>query len=144
MRFAPQVIEASGSSAGGGMGAGLLAFASGKIVSGIDYVLDLLEFDTGTASRPRNRRRRTSRWTKSKGKAPVGIARRVPEGVPVIAICGSVGKGSEKQQMLAFRPFFRSFLQLCLYKKLYSKPLIIFIAQLKHRIFTSSRSFSRR
>ena len=69
MRFAPQVIEASGSSAGGGMGAGLLAFASGKIVSGIDYVLDLLEFDTGTASRPRNRRRRTSRWTKSKRKS---------------------------------------------------------------------------
>lgn len=97
MRFAPQVIEASGSGAGGGMGAGLLAFASGKIVSGIDYVLDLLEFDKRVQQADlvivgEGRLDGQS----LKGKAPVGIARRVPEGVPVIAICGSVGKGSEK------------------------------------------------
>lgn len=97
MRFAPQVIEASGSGAGGGMGAGLLAFASGKIVSGVDYVLDLLEFDKRVQQADlvivgEGRLDGQS----LKGKAPVGIARRVPEGVPVIAICGSVGKGSEK------------------------------------------------
>ena len=97
MRFAPQVIEVSGSGAGGGMGAGLLAFASAKIVSGIDYVLDLLEFDKRVQQADlvivgEGRLDGQS----LKGKAPVGIARRVPEGVPVIAICGSVGKGSEK------------------------------------------------
>ena len=31
-----------------------------------------------------------------KGKAPVGIARRVPKGIPVVAICGSTGAGSEQ------------------------------------------------
>ena len=84
MRFAPQVIEASGSGAGDGMGAGLLAFASGKIVSGIDYVLDLLEFDKRVQQADlvivgEGRLDGQS----LKGKAPVGIARRVPEGVPV-------------------------------------------------------------
>lgn len=140
MRFAPQVIEASGSSAGGGMGAGLLAFASGKIVSGIDYVLDLLEFDKRVQQADlvivgEGRLDGQS----LKGKAPVGIARRVPEGVPVIAICGSIGKGSEKAADVGISAVFRSFLQLCLYKKLYSKPLIIFIAQLKtsHLYFKS-------
>jgi len=90
----PETIHEPGSGAGGGMAAGLRAFASGTIVSGIDYVLDSLDFD-----------RRAARadviivgegkmdGQSFKGKAPVGIAERVPEGKLVIAICGSLGDG---------------------------------------------------
>ncbi|MGA7161318.1 MAG: glycerate kinase [Bacteroidota bacterium] len=35
-----------GSGAAGGLGAGLMAFCNAKIVSGIDYVLDMIRFDT--------------------------------------------------------------------------------------------------
>ncbi len=41
----PQVIDMGGAGAGGGMAAGLVAFAGGKIVSGIETCLDLLDFD---------------------------------------------------------------------------------------------------
>ncbi|OQO69756.1 glycerate kinase [Enterococcus villorum] len=96
-KFAPQVMNEAGSGAGGGMGAGLLAFASGKTVSGIDYVLDLLSFDQRAQQADlvivgEGRMDGQS----IKGKAPVGIARRVPSGVPVVAICGSVGKNMDQ------------------------------------------------
>ncbi|WP_321388774.1 glycerate kinase [uncultured Enterococcus sp.] len=95
--IAPKIIDKSGSGAGGGMGAGLATFAQGTIVSGIDYVLDLLDFD---------KRVRKANLVivgegrmdgqSMEGKAPVGIARRVPTEIPVVAICGSTGAGSEQ------------------------------------------------
>lgn len=94
---APEVINLAGSGAGGGMGAGLSVFARGMIVSGIDYVLDLLDFEAHVASADlvivgEGRMDGQS----MEGKAPVGIARRVPAGIPVVAICGSLGPGSDQ------------------------------------------------
>ncbi len=40
-----EVAEIPSSGAAGGLGAGLIAFCGAKIVSGIDYVLDLVRFD---------------------------------------------------------------------------------------------------
>lgn len=87
----PRLLSLAGAGAGGGMAAGLVAFASGRIVSGIDAVLDILDFD----SRIKDvdvvivGEGRMDRQSLS-GKAPVGLARRVPQGVPVLAICGSL------------------------------------------------------
>lgn len=95
--IAPEMIDESGSGAGGGMGAGLATFAHGSIVSGIDYVLDLLSFDerVRTADLVIVGEGRMDGQS-MKGKAPVGIARRVPADIPVVAICGSTGAGSEQ------------------------------------------------
>ncbi|WP_086349457.1 glycerate kinase [Candidatus Enterococcus clewellii] len=94
---APELIAEPGSGAGGGMGAGLACFVQGKIVSGIDYVLDLLHFDAHVASADlvivgEGRMDGQS----MEGKAPIGVARRVPMGIPIVAICGSLGAGSER------------------------------------------------
>ena len=40
------VSQLPGSGAAGGLGAGLLAFCDAKILSGVDFVLDILSFDT--------------------------------------------------------------------------------------------------
>ncbi|MEW4353487.1 glycerate kinase [Streptococcus pneumoniae] len=90
--FYPDVLELDGAGAGGGMAAGLVAFAGGKIVSGIDVCLDILNFDkrcekadfliVGEGKMDRQ---------SIQGKAPFGVARRAPKGLPVLAICGSLG-----------------------------------------------------
>lgn len=90
------VPEEPGSGAGGGMGAGLAVFAGGKLVRGIDYVIEVLELKrvcadadiviTGEGSMD---------GQTASGKAPLGVLRAVPAGIPVIAICGSVLEGSE-------------------------------------------------
>ena len=87
----PQVIDMDGAGAGGGMAAGLVAFAGGKIVSGIETCLNLLDFDDRVKKADlvvvgEGRMDRQS----LAGKAPVGVARRTPEGIPVLAICGSL------------------------------------------------------
>ena len=87
----PQVIDMGGAGAGGGMAAGLVAFAGGKIVSGIETCLDLLDFDERVKKADlvvvgEGRMDRQS----LAGKAPIGVARRTPEGIPVLAICGSL------------------------------------------------------
>lgn len=87
----PQIINQAGAGAGGGMAAGLVTFAKGKIVSGIDTCLDLLDFDNRIAKADivivgEGRMDRQS----LSGKAPVGVARRTPKGIPVLAICGSL------------------------------------------------------
>ncbi|GGE29309.1 glycerate kinase family protein [Streptococcus himalayensis] len=90
--FYSDVLSLAGAGAGGGVTAGLVAFAGGKIVSGIDVCLDLLDFEercqkadlliVGEGKMDRQSIR---------GKAPFGVARRAPKHVPVLAICGSLG-----------------------------------------------------
>ncbi|GCF92461.1 glycerate kinase [Enterococcus florum] len=89
----PAILTLEGAGAGGGLAAGIAAFSNGQIVSGIDYVLDLQEFDQQVqhADLVIVGEGRMDQQSLS-GKAPVGIARRVPEGIPVVAICGSVAK----------------------------------------------------
>jgi glycerate kinase len=87
-----------GAGAAGGLGAGIGAFLDGKIVPGIDAVIDLVglrdkvrcadlvitgegSFDSQTTS----------------GKAPLGVVRTAREfGVPSVLICGSLGEESRE------------------------------------------------
>ncbi|MFD0844888.1 glycerate kinase [Streptococcus saliviloxodontae] len=89
----PSALHLSGAGAGGGMAAGLVTFASGQIVSGIDFVLDTIQFDDRVkkADLVIVGEGRLDAQSLS-GKAPVGVARRTPEQVPVIAICGSLSE----------------------------------------------------
>ena len=89
--FAPGVLKLAGSGAGGGMAAGLVAFAGAEIKSGIDFVLDCVDFDKRVKSADLvivGEGRMDSQSLS--GKAPVGVARRTPSAIPVIAICGSL------------------------------------------------------
>ncbi len=87
-----------GSGAAGGLGAALKVFLQANMNSGIDTVLDLIEFDslleevdlviTGEGRMD---------WQSAFGKVPSGIGMRCrAKGIPVIAIVGSMGEGAEK------------------------------------------------
>ena len=87
------VAEAPGSGAAGGLGAGLMAFLGAELRSGIDIVLDTLDF--------RARIRGATMVITGEGaideqtafgKTPMGVAQAAKEhGIPVFAIAGSVG-----------------------------------------------------
>lgn len=90
-RFYPEILQLAGAGAGGGMAAGLVAFAGGQISSGIDTILDYLDFDrrVATADLVIVGEGRLDRQSLA-GKAPIGVARRTPKTTPLIAICGSL------------------------------------------------------
>ncbi|HGJ3558733.1 glycerate kinase [Streptococcus pneumoniae] len=76
-----------------GIAAGLCAFAQASIVSGIDTCLDLINFDKKVSDADLvvvGEGRLDSQ--SFAGKAPIGVAKRTPVGVPVIAICGSLAE----------------------------------------------------
>ena len=92
-KVSPVTLEIKGTGAGGGIAAGLCAFAQANIVSGIDTCLDLIDFDKKVADADlvivgEGRLDNQS----FAGKAPIGVAKRTPVGVPVIAICGSLAE----------------------------------------------------
>lgn len=92
-KFSPSTLSLKGAGAGGGIAAGLCAFAEASIVSGIDTCLDLIDFDKKVSDADlvivgEGRLDRQS----FVGKAPIGVAKRTPNGVPVIAICGSLSE----------------------------------------------------
>ena len=92
-KISPATLEIKGAGAGGGIAAGLCAFAQAKIVSGIDTCLNLINFDKKVADADlvivgEGKLDRQS----LAGKAPIGVAKRTPVGVPVIAICGSLAE----------------------------------------------------
>ena len=91
------VAALPGAGAAGGLGAAVVAFLGGAIRSGIDLVLDAANFDqllvdadlvfTGEGRLD---------WQSIYGKVPIGVATRAKaKGVPVIALCGSLGPGAE-------------------------------------------------
>ncbi|MBS7138679.1 MAG: glycerate kinase, partial [Streptococcus sp.] len=88
----PNILSIPGAGAGGGMAAGLVAFAGGHISSGIEKSLDLVDFDhkVQRADVVVVGEGRMDKQSLS-GKAPVGVAKRTPAGIPVIAICCSLG-----------------------------------------------------
>ena len=90
-KFSPSALSLKGAGAGGGIAAGLCAFAEAAIVSGIDTCLDLIDFDKKVAGADLvivgEGRLDSQSFV---GKAPIGVAKRTPSGVPVIAICGSL------------------------------------------------------
>ena len=92
-KASPVTLEIKGAGAGGGIAGGLCAFAQANIVSGIDTCLDLIDFDKKVADADlvivgEGRLDNQS----FAGKAPIGVAKRTPVGVPVIAICGSLAE----------------------------------------------------
>lgn len=94
-----QVDELPGAGAAGGLGAGVVAFLDGKLKSGIDLVLDVIGFEDAVqgANLVITGEGRIDSQTVH-GKAPVGVAKRakaVAQGVPVVAIAGSIGPDYE-------------------------------------------------
>lgn len=93
-----KIHNIKGSGAAGGMGAGLIAFLGGRLKSGIDTILDIVEFEeiakdadiifTGEGRID---------YQSIRGKAVIGIAKRAKKiNVPVMAIVGSIGEGAEE------------------------------------------------
>ena len=92
-KVAPEMLKLDGAGAGGGIAAGLCAFAGAEIVSGIQTCLDIINFDKNVADADLvivGEGRLDSQSLS--GKAPIGVAKRTPDGVPVIAICGSLAE----------------------------------------------------
>lgn len=92
-----QVSIIPGSGAGGGMGAGLMLFANASIKKGIQLVLEHLDVvevckDADIVIVGEGRMDGQTVF----GKAPVGAAACAPPNAKVIAICGSIGTGSEE------------------------------------------------
>ena len=86
-----------GSGAAGGLGGGMMAFLGGSLRAGVDIVLDHVGLDeelegadlviTGEGQLD---------FQTVYNKAPIGVARRAKQrDIPVIAICGSLGRGFE-------------------------------------------------
>ena len=92
-KISPATLKIKGAGAGGGLAGGLCAFALADIVSGIDTCLDLINFDKKVlqADLVIVGEGRLDRQSLA-GKAPIGVAKRTPVGVPVIAICGSLAE----------------------------------------------------
>ena len=92
-KVAPEILKLEGAGAGGGIAAGLCSFAGATIVSGIHTCLDLIGFDQKVADVDLVIVGEGRLDTQSlAGKAPIGVAKRTPNGVPVIAICGSLSE----------------------------------------------------
>jgi len=92
-KVAPEILKLDSAGAGGGIAAGLCAFARAEIISGIQTCLDLINFDQKVVNADLvivGEGRLDSQSLA--GKAPIGVAKRTPKGVPVIAICGSLAE----------------------------------------------------
>lgn len=91
------VMMEPGAGAAGGLGAGLMAFTSARLRPGADIVIDALDVDSrlNGASLVIVGEGQTDRSTIFH-KAPVAVAQRAKaQGIPVIAISGSLGDGYE-------------------------------------------------
>ena len=87
-----------GAGAAGGLGAALGGVLKAKLQSGIDAVLDAVDFDkklTGV-SRAVTGEGRIDGQSVRFGKVPVGVAKRCAlKGIPAVAIVGGIGEGAE-------------------------------------------------
>jgi len=86
-----------GSGAAGGLGGGLVAFASGKLEPGIKLIIDAVNLaERLKKRRPVLDRRRAIDAQSAFGKTAVGVARLAHSlGCPVLALGGSIGPGAE-------------------------------------------------
>lgn len=94
-KFNKEIDHIEGSGAAGGLGGGLVAFCNAELKSGIDAVLDIIDFEDKIkdASLIITGEGAIDGQTK-KGKVPVGVARRANK-IPVIAIVGDIRDGAE-------------------------------------------------
>lgn len=92
--------EIPGAGAAGGLGAGVLAFLQGRLVPGIDMLLDAANFDTllQRADLVITGEGRMDAQS-ANGKVPMGVGLRCKDaGVLCIAVCGSLGDGAEEMR----------------------------------------------
>ena len=92
------VAEMPGSGAGGGLGAGLIAFAGARLAPGIDMMCEVLGFDAilEGADLVITGEGRVDRST-IYNKAPVGVARRAQNhNAPTLLLAGKLGPGYEE------------------------------------------------
>jgi len=87
-----------GSGAAGGLGGGLVAFAGATIASGIDTVLEAVEFDRRVSGSDLCLTGEGQIDAQSlSGKACMGVARAASKyGVPTVALVGAIGAGAEQ------------------------------------------------
>lgn len=92
------VDKIPGAGAAGGLGAALCVFLHANLKSGIETVLDLIDFDgllEGTDLVVTGEGRID--WQSAFGKVPSGIGQRCRgKGVPAVAVVGGMGTGAEK------------------------------------------------
>ena len=97
-QFGVDMDQTPGAGAAGGLGAALMAFLNAQLKSGIETVLDLIEFDkklegvslvvTGEGS---------ADWQSVFGKVMQGVGTHcMNHQVPAVAIVGNMGKGAEQ------------------------------------------------
>ncbi len=91
------VCNMPGAGAAGGMGAGIVAFLNGNLKSGIDTVLDFIEFEKLSINADMIFTGEGKIDSQSlRGKVVIGIAQRAKkQNIPVIAIVGTIGEGAE-------------------------------------------------
>ncbi|MEI0701558.1 glycerate kinase [Brachyspira intermedia] len=94
-KFGKEIDYMEGAGAAGGLGGGLVAFCNAQLKSGIDAVLDIIDFEKKIkdASLIITGEGAIDGQTKE-GKVPVGIAKRSGN-IPVIAIVGQIKEGAE-------------------------------------------------
>ena len=97
-KFGINPDEIPGSGAAGGLGAALCIFLGGQLKSGIETVLDLIDFDSrlnGVSLVVTGEGR--ADWQSCFGKVMQGIGQRCRRrGIPAVALTGSMGPGAEK------------------------------------------------
>ncbi|MGN0157677.1 MAG: glycerate kinase [Brotaphodocola sp.] len=97
-KFGMDVDKIAGAGAAGGLGAALCVFLHAELKSGIETVLDLIDFNhllDGTDLVITGEGRID--WQSAFGKVPSGIGMRCKaKGVPAVAIVGGMGNGAEK------------------------------------------------
>ena len=97
-KFGINVDSIAGAGAAGGLGVALCVFLNAEMKSGIETVLDLIDFDglleetdlvvTGEGQID---------WQSAFGKVPSGIGQRCQaKGIPAVAVVGGMGSGAEK------------------------------------------------
>lgn len=102
------ILDVPGSGAAGGLGGGLMAFVDGKLRPGIDIVIDSIKLRkrlkgcdlviTGEGRMD---------YQTAFGKTPAGVARVAGElDIPVIAICGCLGKDPQVVHSIGIDAFF--------------------------------------
>ncbi len=102
------ILRVPGSGAAGGLGGGLLAFLGGQLRPGVDIVIDSVQLAkkikgcdlviTGEGRMD---------FQTAFGKTPAGVARVAKEqNLPVIAICGCLGKNPGKVHEIGIDAFF--------------------------------------
>ena len=102
------ILKEPGSGAAGGLGGGLMAFVKGRLRPGVDIVIDSVKLARGIKGCDLviTGEGRMDHQT-AFGKTPAGVARTAKAlGVPVVAICGCLGKNPEVVHTIGIDAFF--------------------------------------